>query len=612
LAVGDFILPLFIFMLGSKDMSKELISKQAVVMVLQDYWRRYTAFPVRSFFMFVLPAVGTILVFYVPPLIAAKIIDLFATTGTISLSLSIKYIILFGVLWFAGELCWRIGEHFMIRIKRDGVLYLNQISFKRLADRDYSFYSNNFVGSLTKKAIAYAKSFESFTDTLVFELISNLTPIVFAVIILSRYGYGLPVALLGGLAVACTLVFPLIRRRARLVAARHNENSVLTGRLSDAMTNMLAIKSFAKEKPEYEFYSKQAERYADAYQAAADYNNLRMNMLLSPLFVATNTVGLVLSIVLANRLSLEPGMIFVVFSYFSQVTRIFWYINGIYRNIENSIGEAAELNQLFIKPPLVSDQKNASALSVGDGEIIFSRVGFGYGKAEDSDMFLRDFSLTIKPNQKVGLVGPSGSGKTTITKLILRFLDVREGEILIDGQAINTVTQESLRESIAYVPQEPLLFHRSLYENISYGNEAASREEVFEAARMAHAHEFIESLPKGYDTLVGERGIKLSGGQRQRVAIARALLKKSPILVLDEATSALDSESEKYIQEGLFRLMENKTAVVIAHRLSTIKHLDRIVVLDQGSVVEDGTHDELVAKNGLYAKLWSHQSGEFF
>jgi ATP-binding cassette subfamily B protein len=592
-------------------MSKEIISRRAVLMVLRDYGKRYSAFPARSFFMFVLPAVGTILVFYIPPLVAAKIIDLFIAQGTISLSLAIKYVAMFAGLWFAGEICWRVGEHFMIRVKRDGVLYLNQLGFKRLTERDYGFYATNFVGSLTKKAIAYAKSYESFTDTIVFELISNIAPIVFAVVVLSRYGYTLPVVLLAGLAAACMLVFPLIKRRARLVALRHDANSTLTGRLSDAMTNILAIKSFAKEKTEYDFYSKQAVHYADAYLAAADYNNLKMNMLLSPLFVATNTIGLILSIVLANRFSLEPGMIFVVFSYFSQVTRIFWYINGIYRNIENAIGEAAEFNQLFINPSAVVDKKDCKVLTVKNGGIVFDGVGFGYGKSENSDLFLRDFNLVIKPNQKVGLVGPSGSGKTTITKLILRFIDVREGNIEIDGQNISGVTQESLRSEIAYVPQEPLLFHRSLYENIAYADERATREDVLEAARMAHAHEFIESLPKGYDTLVGERGIKLSGGQRQRIAIARALLKKSPILVLDEATSALDSESEKYIQEGLFKLMENKTAVVIAHRLSTIKNLDRIVVLDKGVVVEDGTHDELVSKNGLYAKLWNHQSGEF-
>ena len=224
---------------------------------------------------------------------------------------------------------------------------------------------------------------------------------------------------------------------------------------------------------------------------------------------------------------------------------------------------------------------------------------------------MKDFNLAIKSNQKVGLVGPSGGGKTTITKLLLRFIDLLSGKIEIDGQDIHAVTQASLRKAISYVQQEPLLFHRSLMENIAYGKTDATEAEVIEASKLAQADEFIRSLPQGYHTLVGERGVKLSGGQRQRVAIARAILKKSSILILDEATSSLDSESEKYIQAGLVELMKNKTALVIAHRLSTIKHLDRIVVLDQGKIVEDGTHDELISKGGLYAKLWGHQSGEF-
>jgi ATP-binding cassette subfamily B protein len=193
----------------------------------------------------------------------------------------------------------------------------------------------------------------------------------------------------------------------------------------------------------------------------------------------------------------------------------------------------------------------------------------------------------------------------------LRFIDPQEGCILIGGEDIKSVTQNSLRETISYVPQEPMLFHRSLYENILYGNKNASKDDVIAASKLAHAHDFINALPEGYDTMVGERGIKLSGGQRQRVAIARAILKKSTILILDEATSSLDSESEKYIQEGLWELMKGKTAVVIAHRLSTIKSMDRIIVLDGGKIAQQGTHDELIAKRGLYAKLWAHQSGEF-
>jgi len=225
---------------------------------------------------------------------------------------------------------------------------------------------------------------------------------------------------------------------------------------------------------------------------------------------------------------------------------------------------------------------------------------------------LSDLNLSIPAGQSVGLIGPSGGGKTTITKLLLRFMDVRDGSIEIDGQAIDEVTQNSLRRSISYVSQEPMLFHRSIEENIVYARPGATKTAIIDAAKKANAHDFIKSLPDGYDTMVGERGVKLSGGQKQRIAIARAILKDAPIIVFDEATSALDSESEALIQEAIFKLIENRTTIVIAHRLSTIKHLDRILVLEYGKVTEDGTHEELIKqKNGTYAKLWSHQSGGF-
>ena len=255
----------------------------------------------------------------------------------------------------------------------------------------------------------------------------------------------------------------------------------------------------------------------------------------------------------------------------------------------------------------IQDNQDAKPLNVTAGEIAFKNVHFSYS----GEKIFEDMDFVIKPNQKIGLLGPSGAGKSTLVSLLLRLFDIQDGEITIDGQNIKSVSQESLRSKIAVIPQDTSLFHRSLADNIRYGCLNATDEDVIAAAKQAYAHEFIEQLPDGYNTMVGERGIKLSGGQRQRIAIARAILKNAPILLLDEATSALDSESEMHIQQSLENLMENKTVIAIAHRLSTISRLDRLIVMNNGEIVEDGTHDSLLKAKRHYAKLWNMQSGGF-
>jgi ATP-binding cassette subfamily B protein len=277
------------------------------------------------------------------------------------------------------------------------------------------------------------------------------------------------------------------------------------------------------------------------------------------------------------------------------------------------LADAAEMTEVMLRPPRLTDPASPQQFAWNKGEIRLEHVGFRYeDSATAGETLFTDLSLEIEPGQKVGLVGPSGGGKSTLTKLLLRFMDIQEGQIVIDGQDIREVTQDDLRQHIAYVPQEPILFHRSIRENILYGDTEASEAAVIKAAKLAHAHDFIMQLPDGYDTLVGERGVKLSGGEKQRVAIARAMLKKSPILILDEATSALDSKSEKAIVAALDNLMKNRTTIVIAHRLSTIRKLDRILVLKDGRIVEDGSHESLQHKRGgIYADLWQHQSDSF-
>jgi ATP-binding cassette subfamily B protein len=319
----------------------------------------------------------------------------------------------------------------------------------------------------------------------------------------------------------------------------------------------------------------------------------------------------VVSLNLVATGQINIGQLVLIQLYYINIIMSLWGVPRVVRRIEQSFADSTEMTEILYMKPEIKDPSKPLMCNIKNGSIEFDNVTFDHKDAGESDPLFEKLSFKIKNGEKIGLAGPSGGGKTTLTKLILRMSDIDNGTIKIDRQDISKLEQTDLRECITYVPQEPILFHRSLLENISYGNPNASLDDCVGSAVQAHADEFISSLKDGYDTLVGERGVKLSGGQRQRVAIARAMLKDAPILILDEATSALDSESEKLIQDALWKLMQDRTAIVIAHRLSTIQKLDRILVLDKGQIVEEGSHKDLIAKKGLYAKLWEHQTGGF-
>ncbi len=307
--------------------------------------------------------------------------------------------------------------------------------------------------------------------------------------------------------------------------------------------------------------------------------------------------------------TITVGDVVLLQSYLFRMFDKLWNTGRNIRNIYEALADGNEMTEMMLQPHEIEDRPDAAELTVAPGGIEFRNVTFGY---YESLAVLKKFNLVIKPGEKVALIGPSGGGKSTIVKLLLRFHDIHKGEILIDGQNIAEVTQDSLRRQLAMVPQDPILFHRSLMENIRYARPGASDKEVIRAAKLSHAHEFITSFPDGYKTLVGERGIKLSGGERQRVAIARAILKDAPILILDEATSSLDSESESLIQDALQNLMRDRTAIVVAHRLSTIMQMDRIVVISSGKITEEGRHADLLkVRKGTYQKLWNIQAGGF-
>ena len=480
-------------------------------------------------------------------------------------------------------------------------------AFAATIDQSMTFHNNRFSGSLTSAAAKFVDAFIGLKSNFVWSMLPLMLTVIFSIgttaVVSPPFAVILTVYTVVYFVVA-VVTFYKTRDADRQLADAENKQ---TGQLADAITNEMSVKSYARESFEKARFGRMTHRTKLATLKVAKVSMLRnisMNMVNS----ATFAVILILIVMSHNLFGVTIANMVFLYSLTSSLLSNVWSINTILRAINRTFGNASEMVKILDMPRVVDD-KTDHALKISQAVVEFEHISFRH-EGQTEGLF-SDFTLRIPAGQRVGLVGVSGSGKTTLTKLLLRFADVNDGAIFIDGQDIREVTQKSLREAIAYVPQESSLFHRPVEENIAYGKVGASEEEVVRAAKMANADEFVRKLPEGYKTLVGERGVKLSGGQRQRVAIARAILKDAPILVLDEATSALDSESEALIQEALNNLMQGRTAIVVAHRLSTIAGMDRIVVLEDGKIVEDGTHHELLAKGGAYAKLWSRQSGAF-
>ncbi|MCR4275856.1 MAG: ABC transporter ATP-binding protein/permease [Candidatus Parcubacteria bacterium] len=485
---------------------------------------------------------------------------------------------------------------------------LYQNAFDYLIRHSHEFFISNFTGTLTRRVTRYARAFEQVFDTMLFNFFPALLFAVGIIGVLSMRSVLLGAGLFVWTVVFVYLQFRMMLKRQPLRIARTEEDSRVTGFLSDAVLNHSTITAFAAVPFESLRFRDTIQRWYVALKRVWDAD-LWVYGIQGLLAVGIEFALLAGAVLLWQKGLVTVGDFVLIQIYILGLFNRIWNIGQNMRQLYDAFADATEMLDIMELPHEIKNARDAEPLVVKEGAITFDHVHFEY---RDGHSLLKDFSLEIQPREKIALVGSSGAGKSTITKLLLRLYEVGSGTISIDGQNIAQATQESLRRAIAFVPQEPMLFHRSLMDNIRYGRQDATDKEVMEAAKQAHCHEFISQYPEGFNTMVGERGVKLSGGERQRVAIARAILKNAPILVLDEATSSLDSESERLIQDALLRLMEGKTVIAIAHRLSTVMHMDRLIIIEKGSVILSGTHEELLShESNLYKKLWEIQAGGF-
>ena len=487
-----------------------------------------------------------------------------------------------------GQTLSKLQDYSVYKLEINGNYQLSRLCFDTLSNQSMTFHTSRFGGSLVSQTSRFVSGYTGLVDVVTYSLYPTLASVVLTIAMLAPAAPTFVLILIGMMVLYVLIAYRMYKRILPLSSQASKAQNRLSGVLSDAVTNILAVKTYGREDYERGLFTA-----ADQEAMAAENRNMRATMRrgFTTSFLIT-VIMLIASIFVSGGnawFGISAGTLVMMFTYTYNLTMRFNYFNSMMQRINRAFGDAAEMTHVLDAPTLVQDDADAQPLKVTAGRIDFEHIGFHYADSAVDDDVFQDLNLGIPAGQRVGLVGRSGSGKTTLTKLLLRLDDVQQGRVLVDGQDVSHCTQQSLRRQVAYVPQEALLFHRSIRENIAYGRPDASEEEIREAARLANALEFIDRLPKGFDTMVGERGIKLSGGQRQRVAIARAILADAPILVLDEATSALDSESEAAVQGALENLMRGRTSIVVAHRLSTVASLDRIVVLADGKIVEDGT-----------------------
>ncbi|MCX6721952.1 MAG: ABC transporter ATP-binding protein [Candidatus Staskawiczbacteria bacterium] len=509
-----------------------------------------------------------------------------------------------GLFWIFYRICTIANNKYEPEVMAS----LKQQSYDYMMSHSYSFFANSFAGSLVQKINRFSRAFERLTDDLVWNLLPLAVRIISILVVVFFINKWIDLVILVWTIIFLSFNIGFSRWKLKYDIKAAAIDSVATGYLSDTISNQNSIQLFNGFNFESHGYKKVTDEQAKITKFAWNLDAVIEGGQAFLSFVIEFAL-FYFAIKYWQQGLITIGVFVLLQVYIVNIISQLWGFTRLVRDVYQCYADSKEIVEIMLLPHEIKDVPHAKELVINKGEIEFRNLGFSFNKSRKA---LENVNLIIKPGEKIALIGPSGAGKTTFVRLLLRLYSPTSGKILIDGQDISEVTQGSLRKNISMVPQDPVLFHRTLAENIAYGKRDAKKEEIEEAAKSAHCDDFIANLPYKIDTYVGERGIKLSGGERQRVAIARAILKNAPILVLDEATSSLDSNSEMLIQDALNCLMRNRTTIVIAHRLSTIQKMDRIVVIDDGRIIEQGSHQELLAnENSLYKKLWELQAGGF-
>ena len=563
-----------------------------------------------QFFILVGSIVSANIVIVIVPIFYKQFFDIISSGGDKAIVAQKLFSIIIYIAGFNAVfwLFYRIATLSNINFQPAVMANLKQQAYDYLMEHSYSFFVNNFAGSLAQRVNRFARAFERLSDRLAWDLLPLAVRTVSILIVVSFVNKWIALVIFIWAAIFLTFNITFSRWKLKYDIRAAEIDSKATGYLADTIANQNTIQLFSGSKFESAGYKKVTDEQANTTKFAWSLDAV-IEGGQAFLSFAIEFVLFFYAIKYWQQGLLTIGVFVLLQAYVINIINQLWGFTRLVRDVYQSYADAKEMVEILLLPHEIKDAAAARELVVKNSEIEFQNLTFNFNETRK---VLDNINLVIESGEKVALVGPSGAGKTTFVRLFLRLYSPASGKILIDGQDIAETTQESLRKNISMVPQDPILFHRTLAENIEYGRRGAAMEEIEKAATLAHCDEFIKNLPYGLETYVGERGIKLSGGERQRVAIARAILKNAPILILDEATSSLDSHSETLIQDALNNLMQGRTTIVIAHRLSTIQKMDRIIVIDDGKIIEQGSHNELLNKeDSLYKKLWELQAGGF-